>query len=44
MNIGDDQVFTGGVPIAKPRTRRYGREQLQWLGGELGESQGSRSW
>jgi hypothetical protein len=37
MNIGVDQVFTQGVPIAKPCSRRYGRDQMQRLGGEPGD-------
>jgi hypothetical protein len=37
MNIGADQVFDQGVPIAKPYSRRYGRDQMQPLGGELGD-------
>ena len=36
-NIGADQVFNHGVPIAKPGSRRYGRDQMQPLGGELGD-------
>jgi hypothetical protein len=34
MNIGADQVFIDGVLIAKHRSRRYGRDPMQWLGGE----------
>jgi hypothetical protein len=37
MNIGADQVFIDGVLIAKYRSRRYGRDQTQRLGGELGD-------
>jgi hypothetical protein len=41
MNIGADQLFTGGVLIAKRNSHRYGRDPTQWLGGELG---GIRRW
>jgi hypothetical protein len=37
MNIGVDQVFALGVLIAKHGSRRYGRDQTQWLGAELGD-------